>query len=164
MTVTTARPAKTCAEHPYGCGPEAAHRVSFRVRGNTPDDIKALTARQRPPSNVTDFFVDAAEARLGRVRCRTCHDAIPLTFGDLTGKPLDWWISEAVRIATGQRCDAHTPVVLGAGTPSAVSSRSGTGRKPATRKGGSAGRTEPPEAPAKFLAPVPHATPVKRKP
>ena len=98
--------------------------------------IRGWIEAAKDGSDVTTFLTEAAEARLGYARCYRCAlDAgpVPVEFGDLSGRPLDEWIADAVRAAAGQH-PHHQPVRVGAGErPAAVTHRTVPFREPAVK-------------------------------
>jgi hypothetical protein len=64
---------------------------------------------------------DAADLLAGYHRCARCGGTpVPVTFGDLSGRPLREWVAEAEKAVRYQKCKDHRPVLVGAGTPPAA--------------------------------------------
>ena len=81
----------------------------WQAAGNAAEALRLDTA--------TEFYEQAANAALGYVRCqrgacRTDAPPVPVMFGDLTGKTLGEWITEAVKRAESQH-PRHEPVWIG---------------------------------------------------
>jgi hypothetical protein len=71
----------------------------------------------------TAFYEQAANVALGYVRCHRgrCGGGappVPVIFGDLEGKTLGEWITEAVKTAVRQH-PRHEPVTIGVPAPAA---------------------------------------------
>jgi hypothetical protein len=101
------------AERPWR-GPAETVPLSMRVRRDLRDDA-AGAAR----TDVSTWIRQAMQARLGYLRCDTCREdapPVPLEFGDLTGKPMDEWIREAVAKVKRQH-PRHEPLTVGAEAP-----------------------------------------------
>jgi hypothetical protein len=86
----------------------------MRVRRDLRDD--AGDAAEGNRTDVSTWIRQAMQARLNYLRCDTCREdapPVPLEFGDLTGKPMDEWIREAVKQVKRQH-PRHEPVLIGA--------------------------------------------------
>ena len=60
---------------------------------------------------------DTADLLAGYIRCARCWGTpVPVTFGDLSGRPLREWAAEAEKAVRYQKCKAHHPVTIGAET------------------------------------------------
>lgn len=57
---------------------------------------------------------DAADLLAGYFRCARCGGTpVPVSFGDLSGRPLREAVAEAEKAVRRQRCRFHKPVVIG---------------------------------------------------
>ena len=102
----------------------------WQAAGNAAEALRLDTA--------TEFYEQAANAALGYVRCqrgacRTDAPPVPVVFGNLEGKTLGEWITEAVRLAESQH-PRHEPVTIGAEPATApAAAKSVRFMEPATR-------------------------------
>ena len=117
--------------------PGGRHVRSARVWDGTWDDLSRLGREEGfAPSTLVG---DAADLLAGYVRCSRCWGTpVPVTFGDLSGRPLREWAAEAEKAVRYQKCRDHRPVTIG--------------REPAAVTPGAAVFMEP--------GAVPHVTPV----
>jgi hypothetical protein len=111
------RPADECSAHnclKTECPPESSHVHTFRLRKDLVDAAEKAVDAER--TDVSAWVRQAMETQLGHLRCYRCSDTappVPLKFGDLTGRPLDEWIAEAVERVRRQH-PRHEPVTVGA--------------------------------------------------
>ncbi len=120
MTETRTASRTHCSQHhrPLSeCDGWDRHNHSMRFRE---DDWQAAASAGDALrlDTTTEFYEQAANAALGYIRCQrgACRmdgPPVPVTFGDLTGKTLGEWITEAVRQAESQH-PRHEPVTIGA--------------------------------------------------
>jgi hypothetical protein len=113
-------PAGWCKKHecpPCICPPESGHLISLRARADLRDD--AGDAAAADGIDASTWIREAMQARLNYLRCGKCRETdppVPLEFGDLTGRPMDEWIAEAVERVRRQH-PRHEPVTVGAEAP-----------------------------------------------
>ena len=113
--------------------PGRRHTKSARMWDGTWDDLTRLGKDEGfAPSTLVG---DTADLLAGYIRCGRCWGTpVPVTFGDLTGRPLREWAAEAERAVRYQRCKAHEPVTIGAEAPAApAAAKSVRFMEPATR-------------------------------
>ena len=108
-----------CTQH-HGlrseCEPWDKHGHTVRFRED--DWRTAETAAKAEKSDITTFLAEAMEVSNGYLRChrgRCATDAppVPVTFGDLTGRPFREWVADAV-IRVRRQHPRHEPVTIGA--------------------------------------------------
>ena len=107
-----ARTSDGCAQHHGQCEPWDRHPHTIRARDDDWEDAQDTHGS----AELAGYIAETMQARRGKLRCRRCLPGappVPLISGDLTGRPLDEWISRAVRQAEGQH-PRHEPVWLGA--------------------------------------------------
>ena len=92
-----------------GSTPATPRTVRFH-----PDTWGIMESRRGMTASV--HIRDMTEAGLGFARCYRCAEAVPVEFGDLTGKPLAEWVAEAGKAVTAQHRAGHHPVTIGNGT------------------------------------------------
>ena len=93
--------------------------MSVRVWGGTRQDLDRLAKAER--FTVSTLIGDAADLLAGYIRCARCWGTpVPVTFGDLSGRPLREWMAEAEKAVRYQKCKAHEPVVIGASVTNAT--------------------------------------------
>ena len=116
MTATgTSQP--YCSQHHQprsDCEPWDRHTHSLRFREDMWDEAERAAQAER--SDVTTFLTETAEAMLGYIRCHRCSlaaDPVPVTTGDLQGRPLREWVADAVRKVQRQH-PRHEPAWIGA--------------------------------------------------
>ena len=96
------------------CPPESSHPKSLRFRKDLWDDIETAAAEDR--THVAGWVRRATETLLEELCCPKCPDTappVPVTFGDLAGRPLRGWVADAVRQVKAQH-PRHEPVMIGA--------------------------------------------------
>lgn len=109
-----------CAQHhrPLSqCDPWNRHQHSNRFRE---DDWQATerTAEETGLPTTTELIALGMQVMQGYIRCDKggCSldgPPVPVTFGDLGGRPLGEWVAEAAQEVTAQHPD-HRPVTIGA--------------------------------------------------
>jgi hypothetical protein len=106
-----------CHVPPAECRPYVKHPLPMRARLDMRRDAEQAV-EDGQSRDVTSFITEAAQVRLGYLRCDRgrCleHGApVPVEFGNLTGRPLSEWIADAVREVDRQH-PHHEPVTIGA--------------------------------------------------
>lgn len=106
-----------CHVPPAECRLHVKHPNPMRLRLDVRRDIERAVG-DGESRDVTSFITEAAQVRLGylrcdRGRCLEHEPPVPVEFGDLTGRPLSEWIAEAVREVDRQH-PRHEPVFVGA--------------------------------------------------
>jgi hypothetical protein len=98
--------------------PGGRHTKSARMWDGTWEDLTGLGKTEHfAPSTLIG---DTADLLAGYFRCPRCHGTpVPVTFGDLSGRPLREWAAEAEKAVRYQKCRAHEPVMIGAPAASA---------------------------------------------
>ena len=99
--------------------PGGRHTKSARMWDGTWEDLTSLgRAEHFAPSTLIG---DTADLLAGYFRCPRCHGTpVPVSFGDLSGRPLREWAAEAEKAVRYQKCKAHEPVTIGAAPPCAA--------------------------------------------
>ena len=92
------------------------HTKSARIWDGTWEDLTRLGKDEHfAPSTLIG---DTADLLAGYFRCARCGGTpVPVSFADLTGRPLREWVAEAEKAVRYQKCKAHGPVVIGAASP-----------------------------------------------
>jgi hypothetical protein len=95
------------------------HTKSARIWDGTWEDLTRLGREENfAPSTLAG---DTADLLAGYHRCARCGGTpVPVTFGDLSGRPLREWVAEAEKAVRYQKCRDHQHVLVGAGTPPAA--------------------------------------------
>ena len=98
--------------------PGGRHTKSARMWDGTWEDLTGLGREEGfAPSTLIG---DTADLLAGYIRCARCQGTpVPVSFGDLSGRPLREWAAEAEKAVRYQKCKAHEPVTIGAGSASA---------------------------------------------
>lgn len=98
--------------------PGGRHTMSARVWDGTKEDLTRLGRDEGfAPSTLIG---DVADILAGYIRCARCWGTpVPVTLGDLSGRPLREWAAEAEKAVRYQKCKTHQPVRIGA-QPSGV--------------------------------------------
>ena len=96
------------------CEPWDRHGHTMRFR----EDLwaQAEDTAAADGSDVTSLLTQCLEAQLGHLRCYRCkpgNPPVPVTFGDLTGKPLREWLTGAAETVIRQH-PRHEPILIGA--------------------------------------------------
>ena len=91
------------------------HTKSARIWDGTWEDLSRLGREEGfAPSTLVG---DTADLLAGYIRCARCWGTpVPVSFGDLSGRPLREWAAEAEKAVRYQKCKAHEPVTIGAET------------------------------------------------
>src|SRR5581483_11249059 len=99
---------------------ETAERAGKSVRTVRMSDETWEIMQSRRGMTASVLINDMTEAGLGFARCYRCAEAVPVEFGDLTGKPLAEWVAGAGKAVTAQHRTGHHPVTIGNGTAPAA--------------------------------------------
>jgi hypothetical protein len=117
MTASRALPRQEmCAQHRQpksDCEPWDRHGHTMRFREDL--WVQADLAAQAGKSDVTTLLTETLEVMLGHIRCHRCSvaaDPVPVTLGDLSGRPLREWVADAARQVQRQH-PRHEPVRAG---------------------------------------------------
>lgn len=93
--------------------PGGRHTKSARIWDGTWEDLTRLGKDEGfAPSTLIG---DTADLLAGYFRCARCGGTpVPVSFADLSGRPLREAVAEAEKAVRYQRCRFHKPVTIGA--------------------------------------------------